>query len=133
MRFPSSCILITQRKKGPLMFLSCLPHVSRFPRSPSQSDALSLVPGLPLYPCAPHKDSLTKARGTKTQEWEPIKGIIGAATKVVGGRMERKVRWKRRTDGKPGRDRTKKQDGRLRLEEKASGAKLDGLGEETVN
>lgn len=125
---------------------SLISLVSRCLCSPSQSEGLSLVPGLPLSLCTLHKDSLTKARGTKTQEWEPIKGIIGAACTVamvlpvmvvvvvmVGGEIWRERRdGKRRRMEKPGRGR-KKARRRIETVGKASGAKLDGLGEETVN
>lgn len=119
-RLPCSLFLHHREKRGPLIFpsfLSLASHVSRCPCSPSQSEGLSLVQGLPLSPCTPHKDSFTQARGTKKrQEWEPIKGIIGAARRGGDGAggggggegMERKARWQRETDEKTGLYRKKK-------------------------
>lgn len=137
-RLPCSLFLHHREKRGPLIFpsfLSLASHVSRCPCSPSQSEGLSLVQGLPLSPCTPHKDSFTKAHGTKKrQEWEPIKGIIGAGGGGGGEGMERKARWQRETDEKTGLNRKKrKRGGQIESVGKASGAKLDGPGEETVN
>lgn len=48
--------------------------------------------------------------------------------------MERKARWQRETDEKTGLYRKKrKRGGQIENVGKASGAKLDGPGEETVN
>lgn len=52
---------------------------------------------------------------------------------MVGGSMERKARWKRKTDGKTWAGQKKKARRLIETVGKASGAKLDGVGEETVN
>lgn len=132
-RLPCSLFLHHREKRGPLIFpsfLSLASHVSRCPCSPSQSEGLSLVQGLPLSPCTPHKDSFTKARGTKKRkEWEPIKGIIGAVRRVAMALVV--------VEGARGKNwatqKKKKAGGQIERVGKASGAKLDGPGEETVN